>query len=135
MAIGFNPSPDRIIVRVNATHLDPSLLHRDKEWLQWVGSLRRTGSSSPPSDLIRYWARLRKYEDPESAQRLMASVIGKIDPQQIRQELRTQIARVRPDQLWKYEGAIPPYFLSVANEAGFYVALKTRQNTHEKEES
>jgi hypothetical protein len=133
-AIGFHPGKDRVIVRVNTAGLDAALLHRDTSWRQWVGSLKRSATALPPPALVEYWARLRRYEDPESAKRLHAAATGQPnDPQRIRQDLRTQIARVRPDQLWWYESFVPPHCLSVANDAGFYQSLKL--DTREAEDA
>lgn len=103
--------------------LDTDLLAHDEQWRRWVSSLRRASLESPPSSLLAYWARLRKFEDPEAAKRLHQASTGKFEPQRIREDLRTQIARVRPDQLWVYPKRVPPTALSVANQAGFYVSL------------
>jgi len=125
-AIGFHPGKDRLILRVNTSMLDQEGLFKDAAWRKWVGALRSKDLPAPPQPLLQYWARLRKYEDPEGAARLVqVARTGAFEQQQLRQDLRTQIARVRPDQLWGYMDRVPPQALSVASEAGFYVSLKT----------
>jgi hypothetical protein len=123
-AIGFYSGSSRLILRVNTSMLDTDQLKHDEDWRGWVSSIRKASLDQPPSELLMYWARLRKFEDPEVAQRLRDATSGKFDPQQLREDLRTQIARVRPDQLWNYPLRVPPTALSVANQAGFYVSLK-----------
>jgi hypothetical protein len=123
-AIGFYPGQQRLILRVNTSMLDTSQLRHDEQWRQWVASIRKSALEKPPEHLLAYWARLRKFEDPEAAERLKTAIDGEFDPQQLREDLRTQIARVRPDQLWTYPERVPPTALSVANQAGFYMSLK-----------
>jgi hypothetical protein len=124
-AIGFYPSQDRLILRVNTYMLTADKVHKDAAWRKWVMALRSQTLHAPPASLLQYWARLRKHEDPEASSRLRVTAEkGTFDSQLLRQDLRTQIARVRPDQLWSYEDRIQPEALSVANEAGFYVSLK-----------
>lgn len=124
-AIGFYPGPDRLILRINTAALDSDLLHQDNSWRQWVGSFRSADLEAPPPALVEYWARLRKGEDKEAAARLRtAAVDGVFDAAELRRDLRTQISRVRPDQLWFYDGRVEPEALSLASEAGFYVSLK-----------
>jgi hypothetical protein len=124
-AIGFHPGGDRLIIRVNTSMLAEGCLFKDVEWRKWVASLRTKNSTVPPQPLLQYWARLRKYDDPDGAARLGQALKGSFEPQQLRQDLRTQIARVRPDQLWGYTDRVPPEALSVASDAGFYVSLRT----------
>ena len=126
-AIGFYPGATRLILRVNTSMLDTDQLVHDEHWRRWVSSLRKATMEPPPSGLLGYWSRLRKFEDPVTASRLLRASAGDFDPQQTREDLRTQIARVRPDQLWTYSKKIPPTALSMANPAGFYVSL-----THQK---
>jgi hypothetical protein len=126
-AIGFYPGQQRLILRVNTSMLDTNLLTHDEQWRKWVSSIRKATPGKPPPDLLNYWARLRKFDDRESADRLRSATTGEFNPQQLREDLRTQIARVRPDQLWVYPKRVPPTALSVANSAGFYVSL-----THQK---
>ena len=126
-AIGFYPGQNRLILRVNTTMLQTRDLQQDATWRKWVGSLRKSKLHTPPEHLLAYWARLRKFEDPEAASRLLAAARGQLDSQKIREDLRTQIARVRPDQLWTYPKSVPPTALSVANQAGFYVSLRHRK--------
>lgn len=123
-AIGFYPGQHRLILRVNTAMLQTDDLKHDENWRRWVSSIRKADLEAPPMGLLAYWSRLRKFDDPESATRLREATSGKFDPQQLREDLRTQIARVRPDQLWTYPHRVPPTALSVANEAGFYVSLK-----------
>lgn len=123
-AIGFYPGQNRLILRVNTTMLETPELRRDTTWRTWVGSLRKARLETPPKDLLAYWARLRKFEDPQSAERLIGAARGQFEGAQIREDLRTQIARVRPDQVWAYPARVPPTALSVANPAGFYVSLR-----------
>ena len=135
-AIGFYPSQDRLILRVNTYMLTATKVHKDTSWRKWVMALRNPTLPAPPASLLQYWARLRKREDPEAASRLRVTVEkGTFDSQRLRQDLRTQIARVRPDQLWFYEDRIPPEALSVANEAGFYVSLKVPAKAVDQEQS
>lgn len=124
-AIGFHPGPDRLILRVNTSLLDTDLLEQSADWRQWVSGIRQAKLKTPPAMLLRYWARLRKHSDPESSVRLGQAAGGTFNSTQLREDLRTQIARVRPDQLWSYPDRVPPTALSVANDAGFYVCLRT----------
>ena len=124
-AIGFYPCPDRLILRVATDKLDVSKLMKNLSWRRWLVSLRGADAEKPPADLLRYLARLSRFTDKERADRLLAAAAGTVgDPAQLRKDLRTQIARVRPDQLMEYTGRIPPHALSRANEAGFYSCLK-----------
>lgn len=123
-AIGFYPGAGRLILRVNTARLNIDQLQHDEMWRRWVSSIRKSSLAPPPRELVLYWARLRKFDDPEAAARLKHATEGTFDSQQIREDLRTQIARVRPDQLWTYSERVPPTALSVANQAGFYVSLK-----------
>jgi len=123
-AIGFYPGSSRLILRVNTSMLETEDLHHDEHWRRWVSSIRKAKLETPPAGLLAYWARLRKHDDSEVSGRLLDASFGNFEAQQLREDLRTQIARVRPDQLWTYPHRVPPTALSVANQAGFYVSLR-----------
>lgn len=119
-AVGFYPYKDRVILRVNARALNAKLLVKDHSWQQWVARVKRVKTAAGlPESLACYWASLRRQAEPELAARLRNG-----DSQDFKRDLRTQIARVRPDQLWRYDGRVEPTALSKINEAGFYEGLK-----------
>lgn len=122
-AIEFNPSPDRLILRVSTAALDVSKLRRDPTWQLWAEAFEAGSPSIPPTDLIKWWARLKKSSDPDSSGRLESVVAtGEFDLHSLRADLGSQL-RIKQDTVWTYQDPVSPDALSLVDRGGYYVSI------------
>jgi hypothetical protein len=126
-ALGCHIGKDRVLVRVQAQQLEPSLLMRSEEWQRWSNDFKRGMTHRlPPLDLLGWWARLAKFSNPEICTRLTAVLeTGAYQPKALAHDIAPQLDRLKWDQLWTYQQAVPVSACSLEWDSGFYIALSS----------
>lgn len=126
-ALGCHTGKDRLLIRVNAQLLEPSQLMRFADWQVWSNDFKRgMAKSLPPLDLIAWWARLAKFSNPPVSQRLTQILeTGVYQPKALAHDIAPQLDRLKWDQLWSYQQAVPVAACAIEWDSGFYVALSS----------